>query len=77
MELNKEELIKFGKRLRTWGCIIPSDILDCAADEHLQEDVEREICLREGCNSTAKQNYRLCQKHLREAHNEGFDDSNK
>ena len=38
---------------------------------------EVDICLREGCNVPAQQNYRLCPKHLREAHSEGFDDSNK
>jgi len=43
MELNKEELIKFGKRLNEWGCTVPSDILDCAADEHLQGEVAKNI----------------------------------
>lgn len=36
-----------------------------------------DICLEEGCNAIAQTNYRLCTIHLKEAHNEGFDDSNK
>ena len=36
-----------------------------------------DICLTVGCNASAQANYRFCPKHLREKHNEGFDDSNK
>ena len=32
----REELIKFGKTLRGWGIELPSDILACAADEHIE-----------------------------------------
>ena len=32
----KGELIKFGKTLRGWGIELPSDILECAADEHIE-----------------------------------------
>ena len=32
----REELIKFGKTLRGWGIELPSDILECAADEHIE-----------------------------------------
>ena len=40
-------------------------------------DHDIDICLIEGCDSFVKTNYRLCIKHLAEAHAEGFDDSNK
>ena len=40
-------------------------------------DNDIDICLRKGCESFAQTNYSLCRKHLREAHEEGFDDSNK
>lgn len=36
-----------------------------------------DICLTEGCNTIAQTSYRLCPKHLKEAHDIGFDDSNK
>jgi hypothetical protein len=42
---------------------------------HQIDDID--TCLRDGCDTRAQANYRLCPKHLREAHAEGFDDSNK
>lgn len=38
---------------------------------------QKDICLIEGCTDIAQISYRLCPKHLREAHDRGFDDSNK
>lgn len=38
MELTKEELINFGQRLiKEWGIALPSDILKCAAQEHIEQ----------------------------------------
>jgi hypothetical protein len=48
---------------KTGGEAIPSEVHD--------------ICLTEGCSANAQTSYRYCPKHLREKHNEGFDDSNK
>jgi len=47
--------------------------------ENLINDTPKQIdvCLREGCSEAAQKNYRLCPKHLREAHSQGFDDSDK
>lgn len=43
----------------------------------LKEKHKRDVCLIEDCDAIAKTNYRLCPKHLKEAHDRGFDDSNK
>jgi hypothetical protein len=32
----REELIAFGKVVRSWGIVIPSDILECSIDEYLK-----------------------------------------
>ncbi len=32
----RDELIAFGKVIRSWGIVIPSDILECSADEYLK-----------------------------------------
>ncbi|NLE03123.1 MAG: hypothetical protein GX640_24900 [Fibrobacter sp.] len=32
----REELIAYGKVLRSWGIAIPSDILECSIDEYLK-----------------------------------------
>ena len=32
----REELIVFGKVVRSWGIVIPSDILECSIDEYLK-----------------------------------------
>lgn len=46
-------------------------------DENKIKVTEMDICLRDGCNTIAQTSYRLCPKHLKESHAEGFDDSNK
>ena len=35
-EMLREELIAFGKVVRSWGIAIPSDILECSIDEYLK-----------------------------------------
>lgn len=47
--------------------------------DNLINDTPKQIdlCLRAGCSEAAQKNYRLCSKHLREAHSQGFDDSDK
>jgi len=32
----REELIAYGKVVRSWGIAIPSDILECSIDEYLK-----------------------------------------
>jgi len=75
------DAVKYG--FRDANCINSDKSFDEYYDNLINDNEKQlnflklDLCIREGCSEAAQKNYRLCAKHLREAHSQGFDDSDK